>query len=452
MLQTRIEPLPWQKRVLSIAETTPEGLPLNLFLGGSKGGGKSFLLRLLICRWTRDYPGGTAIVTRSRLKSLMTFQFELGQMLQAMYGKAAVRWNQQTSSFTLDNGCQILMGALDSPQQLGQLAGVSAGLLVCDEAGFGPDPELLVELMLNVREAPGRTVVAANPGQRQHSYWAQLIALAPGFEIRNCNGQLWVNCPSHWEQNEHLNHVQMESQFDQMRAMDASKAAALADGDWSAIAGDFFGTCWTNDLIYDHNELPFDIWRSPLKLGVDVGSLSPTAFVLAGWTRWDHELRDGRVIPANSWLVHDLHYECDGDNLGKGSGRSPSEIAPYVKAMCNRNGCAPAGWVDPAAVARPSGRLESSILDLYRLNGINLRPAPRTRRVPGWDLMRALMRDRRFWVADRNQAWLRTVPFLPRSEHDPEDLDTTSNDHIADATRMGLVSMSGGQIGSWSWR
>lgn len=447
---TKLTPLPWQARALSLPETIG-GRPLNLFLGGGKGGGKSKLIEMIVIRFCRDYPGGICAITRSRLKSMMALQVELDGLLRAAFG-SGVRWNQQTSSFTLPNKSQILLAALDSPQQLGQMAGISLGLLVADEGGWGPDPELLAEMQLNVRTAPMRTIVAANPGQRQHIFWANFIAMHEPWKPVDRDGQLWVNIQTTFRDNTHLDQDAYQAQFSRVRGMDAAKADALELGRWDAISGDFFGSCWSKDLVYDAHEVPLDVFRRPPRLGVDPGSYAPTAVVLAGWTRWDIELKDGRIIPANSFLVHDSHYEYDrlNNNLARGTQRSPSEVAPNILRMCERNGVRARGVIDPAASARVHGRREASAVELYRLCGVGLEPAPRTKRVPGWDTMRALMRDGRFWVASRNVEWLLTVPLLGRAEYDPEDLDSDGIDHLADATRYILISDSPG-IGCHDW-
>jgi len=43
------------------------------------------------------------------------------------------------------------------------------------------------------------------------------------------------------------------------------------------------------------------------------------------------------------------------------------------------------------------------------------------------------------FIFDTCTDWIRTVPVLPRSEKDPEDVDTEAEDHAYDETRYRLI-------------
>ncbi len=325
------------------------------------------------------------------------------------------------------------------------------GMLICDEAGHSPTPETMAELMLTLRLKPMRAVLAANPGGKEHGNIVRRWLQHPDWKpFRDQAGLLWVNCPSTSKDNPHIDPVAYKKMFQAMRGMDPGRADAMEFGSWR-LHGDFFAA-WGPHLVYDHTEMPPDVF-SPI-VSIDPGSYAPTAVTLCGWTTDDVRLRDDRVIPRKSFIVHDSIYEFDeiNQNLARGSGRSPKEIAPRIRSMLIRNYANDTTLIsDPAGGARVAGRLEPSIIQLYKQAGIPMRPAPRTRRVDGWTKMRELMRDGMFWVASRNSEWLDTVPGLPRSPHDAEDLDTDSVDHLADSTRYALLSQ-GTQIRSGNWK
>lgn len=65
-------------------------------------------------------------------------------------------------------------------------------------------------------------------------------------------------------------------------------------------------------------------------------------------------------------------------------------------------------------------------------------------RKQGWEAMRTRLKavecegpreEAGIFVFDNCEQWLRTVPTLPRSEKDPDDVDTDAEDHIGDETR-----------------
>ncbi|HKB53039.1 MAG TPA: hypothetical protein VKD22_03510, partial [Ramlibacter sp.] len=66
----------------------------------------------------------------------------------------------------------------------------------------------------------------------------------------------------------------------------------------------------------------------------------------------------------------------------------------------------------------------------------------------GWQAMRgmldaALKRDRErpgLYVFDGCAQFIRTVPTLPRSERDPDDVNSDAEDHTADETRYRILA------------
>jgi hypothetical protein len=61
-------------------------------------------------------------------------------------------------------------------------------------------------------------------------------------------------------------------------------------------------------------------------------------------------------------------------------------------------------------------------------------------RINGWRLINDALVSKRFKVFD---GWCpnlaRTIPSLPRDEHNPDDVDTDAEDHAADAIRYGMM-------------
>jgi hypothetical protein len=61
----------------------------------------------------------------------------------------------------------------------------------------------------------------------------------------------------------------------------------------------------------------------------------------------------------------------------------------------------------------------------------------------GWEQLRNLLKaaaaepreERGIFIFDTCEHWKRTVPVLPRSDKDLDDIDTEADDHLADASR-----------------
>lgn len=90
-------------------------------------------------------------------------------------------------------------------------------------------------------------------------------------------------------------------------------------------------------------------------------------------------------------------------------------------------------------------KIGTSIADLFAANGIRLRPGISNDRVNGWARCRELL-----GVDSQGRPWVtvsptckyltRTMPTQLQDKHNPEDLDTSGDDHAVDTFRMGAMS------------
>jgi hypothetical protein len=68
--------------------------------------------------------------------------------------------------------------------------------------------------------------------------------------------------------------------------------------------------------------------------------------------------------------------------------------------------------------------------------------------VPGWARIDELLRIQEdgyplLQVYDTCRDLIRTLPAMPRDKKNPEDVDTTTEDHLADALRYGAMFLAG---------
>ena len=105
----------------------------------------------------------------------------------------------------------------------------------------------------------------------------------------------------------------------------------------------------------------------------------------------------------------------------------------------------PAG-ADPSIFATSNG---TSIADEMARVGVRWERADNTRKA-GWEKLRRLlkashnerMEEAGLFVFSTCRQFIRTMPSLPRDPRDMEDLDTTAEDHIADACRYRIMRVT----------
>lgn len=441
IVETR--PTPYQTQVLCIPEDH------FVFLGGGRGGGKSMALQFLILRHCDQYKGRAKIlVTRRRLKSLLQFADEMRALFRSAYGKE-VAFNQNDAMFRLPNGATIQLTHVESSSALSDVAqGMSYSMIAVDEAGEGPAMEVIDQLGLSLRskDAPLRLVLAGNPGGSQHSALAERYVTGRDPWVPfDFGGNTWVYAPSTVDDNPHLPDAYKKN-FEVLRHTDPALYRAMRLGDWSALVGDFFQGIWSADkMVVDHHDVPLDCFAS-LKLSIDWGSAAPCATVLVGQLAYAVRLPDDRVMPRGAWVVFDEHAEVSANNIARGTGRTPGQIAPSLHAMAARSGVRARGVIDSAAEARQMGKAESSIADLFREAGVRVSPARKGARVPRFEHLKQLMVNGEFFVASRCRIWLATVPTLPRDSRIPDDCDSSANDHMLDATSYGIAGEAQGRV------
>lgn len=445
-----LQPTEFQHRVLSVPEH------VNLLLPGGRGGGKSYALMFLALRHCVTYKSrAKVLIIRKQLKSLSQMSVQLLGLFRSAYGKD-VSYNGGTNMFSLPDGATVQLAYCDGAADLVSIAqGMSFSAIFVDEAGSAPAIEVIDELALALRadpDVPTRLALFANPASTNHAtLYARYMRGREPWRVFEYGGDLWCSCPSTLDMNPFLGDA-YKRRFEVLKKSDFGKWLAMRHGDFSRLTGDFFGSCWDHDrIVFDANHLPPECMSS-LSLCIDHGSSAPMVALLLGRTRADFRLADDRVIPAGSFVVYDEVAEYIPENHNKGTGRSPREVAPRIKAMCKRSGLSRArGVIDSAASSRHAGRNEKSISDLYRDAGVMVRDAKKGNRADRHENLKQLIVDRRFYVADRCRYFLETVPTLPRDPKNPDDTDPAAPDHALDAVEYGIAGAAHGvKVGNFS--
>lgn len=431
----------FQQRALTVPEE------LDLFLGGGRGGGKSYLLALLAMRHVEQYGAAARILyIRRTYKGLADAELIMRSLFGMVYGTAA-RFNAAEHIWRFPNGGYLELGQLETQSDYAKYQGRSFTLLLIDEAGQFPDPSLLDLLRSNLRgplEVPIRMVVAANPGGPGHHWLShRYVFRSKPWTVfpEPKSGRDWVYGPSTFAGNRFIDRDQYRAQLQSACPDDPELLRAWMDGDWAVNRGAYFAGCLdeNRNVLDDVDEVPWG-WSS--YLAHDFGSSAPSATYLMARSPGD-TLNDFYYPPGSLLVLDELATHRPG-NLNMGLGWTVPQLSDAIKGMCRRWGVSPHGVADDAIFAR-GGHASGSIADEFSLQGVHFEPARKADRVSGWNRMRRLLShagspDRPgLYVARRCRYFWDTVPMLARDAKRIEDVDTTGPDHGADAIRYGCL-------------
>ena len=179
----------------------------------------------------------------------------------------------------------------------------------------------------------------------------------------------------------------------------------------------------------------------------DWGSSAP--FSVQWWAESDGTpvQATGATYPRGTLFHIAEWYGCTG-NPNEGIKMLASEIARGIletEKQMNRRVFA--GVADPSIFSHANG---TSIADEMARQGVRWERADNTRKA-GWEKMRRYLKaglatekgerieEPALFIFSTCRSFIRTVPSLPRDSRDMDDLDTTAEDHIADACRYRIM-------------
>ena len=447
----QIELSDFQKKVCEIPEQ------FDLFLGGGRGGAKSFTMAILALRHCEQYKEKARVLyIRQTYKGLADFESLTRELFGQLYRKSA-SYNQTEHVWRLPNGGYVELGQLESPKDYDKYQGRSFTLLLIDEAGQYATPELLDRLRSNMRGAkdmPLRIVTSANPGGVGHHWIAKryVFKAAPWkpFDEEN-SGRKWVYAPSRFTDNPFIDQKEYRQQLEASCPTDPELLRAWIDGDWSVARGAFFASVIeeSRNAVDPWEKIPIikDSWNETEKpwtnwLAHDYGSSAPSVTYIM--LRSSGEEIGGVYYPKDSIIVIDELATADPIALNEGLGYTVPHLAEQITEMCDRWDMKAKGVADDAIFAQ-HGSKAGSIADEFKREGVYFRRAQKQDRKSGWEIMRRMLQDAGkpdkpgLYIARNCEYFWSTVPYLGRDPRNAEDLDTRGVDHAADAIRYGLL-------------
>lgn len=444
----------FQERALLLPEE------VDAFLGGGRGGGKSYALAVLALRHIEQYGQAARILyIRKSYKGLADFELIARDLFGAVYGTAA-RYNASEHVWRFPNGGYMEFGQLETQADYTKYQGRTFTLLMVDEAGQYPDPALLDILRSNLRgpkDVPIRMIIAANPGGVGHHWLAKryVFKAAPWAPFQeDKSGRLWAYAPSTFVGNQFIDRDQYGDQLRSSCPDDPELLRAWVEGDWTIARGAYFAS------VLDEKRNAVDPWQELPRmmsgygrgrpwetyLTHDFGSSAPSATYVVAISPGG-EGPDGKFYPRDSLILIDELATCKRDRPSEGLGWTVPILAEEIIAMCKRWGVNPRGVADDAIFAR-AGHQAGSIADEFQRCGVTFRPAKKADRLTGWNIMRRLLSDAGkpdvpgLYVSRACEYFWSTVPYLARDQKRVEDVDSSGPDHGADAVRYGCLRRS----------
>lgn len=410
----------------------------DVLYGGAAGGGKTKSLVMEAIRQCVRYPGlrvGAFRRTYGELKESL-----LAELAQVEYGRSVgARWNGTEYELRFPNGSLIMFRYAETVQDATRRQGGQYQLLIFDERTLTP-PDVCSFLESRLRSGRRDIPVlgirsGTNPGGPGHgavklryiqptNYGEQVVTDGRGRTVRFI--------PSKLSDNPHVNPEYAQD----LKALPEKLRAAFLDGDWDVFAGMMFPELKRDRHVIEPMPLPAS-WRR--YNGIDWGYTAPWAVL---WAAVDE---DDRV-----WVYRELYQRGVGE----------ADQARRILAAEADAEQVTARYADDAMWATRGDA--KPIAGIYAKEGVHLSPAGKGAgsRVNGWQRVHTYLGEAPACAHHRAQGWetcpklhifstvtelYRELSNLPHAtKGDPEDADTTADDHASDALRYMLSNLGGG--------
>lgn len=436
----KIEPSKFQQKVLLIPEQ------FDIFLGGGRGGSKSFALLLLLIRHCQQYKAAARVLyIRQTYKGMSDFENLTREFLTHLF--VGSKYNAAEHVWRLPNGAYLELGQLESNADYSKYQGRSFTLLLVDEAGQYAQPELLDRLRSNLRggkDTPIRMVVAANPGDVGHHWLASRYVFKaepwkPFYEDKS--KREFVYAPSTFLDNPHIDQDEYKRQLESSCPTDPELLRAWLVGDWAVARGAYFASCLeeSRNAIAPWKMIPRH-WET--YLSHDYGSSAPSVtYIVAKSPGATHE---EKYYPRDSIiLVDELSTNVPGE-LSKGLNYTIPHLADAIKEFCKTRQVKPYGVADDACFSH-HGHNAGSVADEFARCDVYFQPAKKGGRLWGWEVMRRMLNDAGkpdvpgLYISRSCEYFWQTAPYISRDPRNANDVDSRGNDHGIDSCRYALT-------------
>jgi hypothetical protein len=410
----------------------------DVLYGGAAGGGKTKALLMDALRDCDMYPGlrvGAFRRTYGELKESL-----LAELAQVGYAKAlGARWNGSEFELKFPNDSLIMFRYAETVQDATRRQGGQYQKLLFDERTLTP-PDVVSFLETRLRSGRRDIPVlgirsGTNPGGAGHGAVKTKFIKPTNYGekvVTDVRGRTVRFIPSKLSDNPHVNPEYAQD----LQALDGKLRSAFLDGDWDVFQGQMFPELKRDRHVIEPITLPAS-WKR--YNGVDWGFSAPWAVL---WVAVDE---DGRV-----WVYREIYRR------GVGEADQAKQI---LEAETDGEHIAVRFADDAMWATRGDAK---AISDVYSENGVHLTQAGKGAgsRVTGWQRVRSYLGEGPACPHHRALGWdtcpkmhifstvtelYRELSDLPHAtKGDPEDADTTADDHASDGLRYLLTNLGTG--------
>lgn len=358
---------------------------------------------------------------------------ELIQRARELYLPLGARYNEQKKTFVFPNGSYIRFRSLERDADVTSYQGHQYTWIGFDELGNYPTDFAWRYMMSRVRSAAGAPCYirgTANPGGVGHA-WIKtrfIDGFKPGKIYRDSKTGL-TRCfiPSKLADNPAL--MKNDPHYRRrLELLPSRLRRALLEGDWDIFAGQVFDEWRRERHVVKPFALPPGAWKKFYSF--DWGFAKP--FSLGKWAVDS----DGRMIRYGEW------YGCSKDEMDTGLKMDSGEVAAKAWAMAIQEGVSEC-VADPAIWNKIDRN--PSVAEKFQKEGFRMIRGNHDRMNGLAMFHQRLMtngEDGRpmLLVFDHCVDFIRTIPSLVPDPNNPEDVDTSLEDHIYDESRYAVMS------------
>lgn len=357
-------------------------------------------------------------------------------------------WSEQKSRFKWPNGAVLYFRYLERDQDADAYQGHDYSRIYVEELTQFPNPAPLDKLKATLRSAHGVPTgfrATCNPGGPGHAWVKNRYIDAGPYQIVTdtftnpfdgkpiTSDRVFI--PARLTDNPQLLNSDPRYVANLYKAGSAALVKAWLEGDWDVVEGAFFDNWSSSKHVLD----PFSIPASWLRFrSFDWGSAAPFS---VGW--WAVAGEDHRQIPRGAIIRYREWY--GASSPGKGLKLTTEQVASGIRER-DAGDKLTYSVADPAIFAEDGG---PSRAEVFARAGVHFKRADNKRvsgagALGGWDEMRQRIRGRNgipmLYVFSTCRDFIRTVPNLPHDPDRVEDIDTDSEDHVADEARYACMS------------
>ena len=408
--------------------------------GGARGGGKSWVIReqAVMDASTHGRPnkwsnGIKICIIRRTLRDLILNHLEELKLIT----RDIAKYNANDKCFYFANGATIQFAYCDNDNDADHFQGIEYDEIFIEEATQLKEEWIkkIAASCRGVNDFPHRVFYTCNPGGPGHAYIKRL------FVDRIFQGNELAEDYSFVQAKVTDNLILQKYSPEYVNFLDnlpPTIRRAWRDGDWQIYQGSYFP-----EFVNDPDHYEDQLWThviSPIPIrkhwtiyrGLDWGFFRPFS------VSWYAITEDGVMIRFKE--LYGVQKSGNESLPNEGVQWPPEKVFQKIREIEENDpdlkGKQIIGIADPAIFQSQTG---TSIADTGMECGVYFLPGDHTR-LAGWMQCRYRLQFSdggvpRFYVTTDCPEFIRTIPLLQHDDHDVEDCQSESEDHIADEWR-----------------